>query len=134
MLPLIKCCIRARLTTEKLKKLEPMGKFDIYLISMLISSCGVAGVIILFYYLCDELRCLGGRVEVGVSIFVIAILSCLYLEKSHYYEKTKEYLDTLDEMSFQKLRRHNITVVWVITSVYLITLVVVVVKFIMDRC
>ena len=70
----------------------------------------------------------------GVSIFVIAILSCLYLEKSHFYEKTKEYLDTLDEMSFQKVRRHNITVVWVITSVYLITLVVVVVRFIMDRC
>ena len=110
MLPIIKSCIRARLMTEKLNKLEPMGKFDIYLISILISTSFVAGVLILSYFL----------------------FMCFYLDKSHYYEKTKVYIDTLDEESFKKVRRHDIKVVWGAISVYMITLIVVVVKFFMD--
>ena len=131
MLPIIKSCIRARLMTEKLNKLEPMGKFDIYLISILILTSFVAGVVILSYFISDELRCLG-KIEVGVIAVVVSLFMCFYLDQSHYYEKTKVYIDTLDEESFKKVRRHDIKVVWGAISVYMITLIVVVVKFFMD--
>lgn len=133
MLPLIKCCIRARLTTEKLKKLEPMSKFDIYMISTLISVGCVVNAIILSYYIWDGLRCLA-RIEISLSLLALSVLSCCYLEKNRFCEKTREYLDTLDEESFRKFRRHNTRVVWTALSICIISLVVVVGRFIMDGC
>ena len=65
----------------------------------------------------------------GVIAVVVSLFMCFYLDQSHYYEKTKVYIDTLDEESFKKVRRHDIKVVWGAISVYMITLIVVVVKF-----
>lgn len=89
--------------------------------------------IILSFYIWDGLRGLG-RIEISLSILALYVLSCCYLEINRFCEKISDYLETLDEESFMRFRRHNTRVVWTALSVCVISLVVVVGRFIMDGC
>lgn len=128
---ILKSCIKSRLITEKLKKCPTWGKFDTFLNSIVVAGCSYSGIIIISCYVCESMRFLA-KSEVGIAIFAVAVVECFILNHKCFYENTKAYLETANEVTIKKERKSSAIVVIGMGSVFLIAVLIAVIKFILD--
>ena len=67
-----------------------------------------------------------------IAIFAVAVVECFILNHKCFYENTKAYLETANEVTIKKERKSSAIVVIGMGSVFLIAVLIAVIKFILD--
>ena len=132
MIFIIKSCIRCRLVNERLNNAKSIGKGLSFFTATSLATCGVIGLFELLWLAFDSLSFLGDR-KVGVIVFVIASIVSLVLARSDYYENLQDHIDTLDEETLRKMRRHDARVVIMTGSVFCIAILSIIIKAIVTQ-